>query len=105
MTALRPPVVNRGETFEQDLAAIHVNYPEIRSVVDELCDVLRDSWGVPHRPIANGTENVYAVRLDYPPHGSNGLGLFLVTYHATPEAFNKMSEPLRTYTLLSIVTR
>ena len=44
---------------------------------------------------------VYVTKLDYPPHGPEKLGVFLVTYHQTPPA-PSMSTPLYRYTLLTI---
>lgn len=49
-------------------------------------------------------DNVYVIRMDYPPHGSNGLGLFRVIYHATAPAPSP-TEPYRTITLLTISVR
>ena len=105
MTALRAPVVNRGNQFQRDVDALSKKYPDLEPVVREMADAMIDSWGIPHRPIGGPTPDLYAVRLDYPPHGSAGLGVFLLTYHATAEAHNKMRDPLRTYTLLSLVVR
>ena len=106
MSALRAPTVTQGPTFRDDVEALRNKYPEIDSVITELAEALTVSWHVPHRPIPNQSNpHVYGVALDYPPHGSSGIGVLLVTYHATPEAMNKMSEPLRRYTLLTLSDR
>lgn len=104
MSALRAPTVTLGDTFKADVAGLRQKYKEIDSVVEELTQTLTVAWNVPHRPI-EGQQNVYGVALDYPASGSAGIGALFVTYHASPEALNKMSDPLRKYTLLTIAER
>jgi hypothetical protein len=50
------------------------------------------------------TNDVYLHRLDYPPHGSAGQGLFIVTFHATRIA-PAPNTHYRTFTFLTIGER
>lgn len=88
------------------MACLRDKYPAIDSVIEELVDTLIVSWNVPHRPIhSQDGDDVYGAALDYPPHGSAGTGALFATYHATAEAQNKMTHPLREYTLLTLAER
>ena len=51
---------------------------------------------IPDRP------GFFATRVDYPPHGSAGLGVFLLTYEA-PDPTPHMREPYRTFTFHTLV--
>ena len=58
---------------------------------------------VPHRPVKIGG-NVFAIKADYPPLGSSGRGVFLVTYHHNGGRAQSgdVRTPGRVYTLLTI---
>lgn len=105
MSPLRAPVVNLGDTFKADAQALRSKYHDLDAVIDELRETLTVAWNVPHRAIEGQNPDVYGVALDYPPLASAGIGALFVTYHASAEAENKMAQPLRTYTLLSITER
>jgi hypothetical protein len=106
MGAMRAPSVIRAATFESDISALRSNYPQIDDAVGQLEADLQEAWAPPHIEVdALEFPGVYAVGLDYPPLGAQGTKKFLLIYHATAEARNKMSEPLRTYRLLSIAER
>jgi hypothetical protein len=106
VSALRAPTVTLGDTFKADVEALREKYKQIDAVIAEFSETMMVAWKVPHRPIpGQKVPNVYGAALDYPPSGSAGLGALFVVYHASPEAVNKMSDPLRKYTLLSITVR
>lgn len=106
MTALRAPVVNRTDSFKADVAALLGRFPLLDVVLEEIEDLLRSLWFVPHYPVDEDRyPGVYGVAVDYPPAGSDGLGVFFVTYHATSLTPNPMQHPLRVYTLLTITER
>ena len=106
MSALRAPTVSLGDTFKADVEALRGKYPEIDGVITEFVETLTVAWNVPHRAIEGQNDpNIYGAGLDYPPSGSAGIGALFVVYRASPEAVNKMSDPLRKYTLLSLTER
>jgi hypothetical protein len=106
MAALRAPVVVQSATFRADVEALRPKFTAINEAVADLVEVLTESWFVPHVAIAPKEHpDVCGVALDYRLSGAAGKGLFFVTYHAGPEAANKMRDPLRTYTLLTITER
>lgn len=104
MSALRAPTVDEGDTFKADVAALRGKYKDLDPVIEELKETLTVAWHVPHRPI-EGQKDIYGAAVDYLPAGSAGIGVLFVTYHASPEAVNKMSDPLRKYTLLTLTER
>lgn len=98
---LRADDVVRSESFNLDVATLLAGYPEIEKTVRALSDTL--ILNVPHRPIKVG-KNLFAIKVDYPPLGSSGRGLFLVTYHhngGVPQS-GDVSRPGRVYTFLTI---
>jgi hypothetical protein len=106
VSPLRAPTVTHGDTFRADVEALRGKYPEIDAIIAEFSETLTVAWNVPHRPIEGQNDpDIYGVALDYPPSGSAGIGALFVVYHASPEADNKMSDPLRKYTLLSLTER
>jgi hypothetical protein len=106
MAPMRAPRVERAPPFHEDLAALREKYSTINDVVDDLSETLTAVWRPPHTPVdPSSLPEIFAVNLDYPPSGAEGRGIFRITYHATPEVANKMSDPLRTYTLLTIQER
>lgn len=96
--------VERADSFTQDLVALRSKFPEIDSVIQDFEDALRLGHGLPHVPVS-GTASVYATLADYPPHGSAGLGVFLVTYHRQLHAYSPMQGPPATFSLLTITER
>ena len=104
MAAIWAPKVEVLSSFEQDVEALKLKYSEIEVVVADLVEFLTVAWNPPHVAVdAEKLPGVYTTQLDYPPHGSAGLTKFIVVYHASPQAANPMQEPLRRYTLLSLV--
>lgn len=100
--AVRVPTVDERPEFAAQCAALRGKYPEIDAVIEDFREILLLDYGVPHVPVdADGLARVYAVKRDYPPSGSNGRGVFLLTYHATERKLS-MSDPLCAYTLLTI---
>jgi|SRR3990172_6173375 len=106
MGALRAPKVIRTKTFDAHVAALLAKYERIEDAIESLVELLVGSWNAQHIPVdLEKHPGVYCVGVDYPALGDEGRGRFLAVYHATPEATNPMSEPLRTYTLLSLEAR
>ncbi len=104
MAAVRAPKVERLHAFDQDVQALRGKYPEIDAVVADLVEFLTIAWNPPHVAVdSKKLPGVYVTQLDYPPLGAGGIGRFVVVYHASPQASNPMQEPLRRYTLLSLV--
>src|SRR2546428_9382778 len=104
MAAMRGPEVVRDPAFDEDVARLRANYPEIDKVINDLANALEVSFQLPEMLIELKTPGAYAILVDYPPRGAAGLGQFLVVYHATdPE--RSMNRPYRTYTLLGIKDR
>jgi len=102
---VRASIVVRDPIFEVDVAEVRLKYPEIDAEIDELVEVLRFGYDVPHAPIDRSLlPNMYSIRLDYHPLGANGLGRFLVNYHAT-EPMMSMNRPYQTFTLLRLIER
>ena len=90
-------------SFESDLDGLHGNYPEVDAAVKTLTGVLILDYDLPEMPVDVG-DHVYAILLDYPPAGADGLQQFRVVYHATdPEP--SWTTPYRTFTLLMITDR
>jgi len=103
MPPMRGTVVKRSLPFISQLDQLLVDFPILERQIEELEDALRLDYDLNEFPIDAGLR-VYAIRVDYPPHGSAGRGRFLVTYHATdPEP--SMHQPYRTVTLLTIADR
>jgi hypothetical protein len=104
MCALRAPKVETTPSFDQDVAALQQKYPEIGSVVEELTEFLTIAWNPPHVAVdAAKLPGIYVTQLDYPPMGASGVSRFILVYHASPQSENPMQQPLRRYTLLSLV--
>lgn len=104
--ALRAPEIRTADSFQSDVEALRSRFPEIDAAIEEWLDALRGEWDIPHRAIDPQTHpGAYTANVDYPAGGSEGLGVFCVTYHATPRAGNPMQYPLRIYTVLSITLR
>ena len=101
---MRAPVVVRDETFKKDLAKLLTKYPELDKAIQENEYLLGLNYPLPHMPADTSSPKVYAVRIDYPPMGSRGIGRFLMTYHAT-DLTPHMQIPLQTFTLLTIAER
>lgn len=104
MGALRAPRVERLPAFDSDVQALKSKYPDIDAVVEELIAFLTIAWNPPHVAVDPKTlPGVYVTQLDYPPLGAEGMSKFVLVYRASPQSANPMSEPLRRYTLLSLV--
>jgi hypothetical protein len=102
MAAMRAPEVVEAESFIADLNALRKKFPEIDAVVANLRELLLLGYSLPHLLVdEDEIPGVYVTRLDYPPLGPAGLGLFLVTYHQTG-ATPSMATPLYRCTLLTI---
>ena len=94
-----------AHSFASDLEELRPGFPEIGEVVDELKNLLTLDYALPEVLVdPTNMPGVYSILLDYPPKGSAGLALFLVTYHATAVT-PSMIEVYRTYTLLTITLR
>ena len=90
-------------SFQSDLNELRGDYPEVDAAVKDLTDVLVLDYDLPEMPVDVG-DHVYAILLDYPPEGPEGLQQFRVVYHATdPEP--SWTTPYRTFTLLTITDR
>jgi hypothetical protein len=104
MCALRAPEIEQTETFLDDVDSLLATYPEIGAVVEELVEFLTLAWNPPHVAVdAEKSPGMYVTQLDYAPRGADGLARFILVYHASPPAQNPMQQPLRRYTLLSLV--
>jgi len=102
MAAMRAPEVVPADQFAADIEALRERFPEIAAVVADLRDLLLLGYHLPHVLISPDTlPGVYAVKLDYPPLGPAGHGVFLVIYHQT-DSTPSMVTPLYRCTLLSI---
>jgi hypothetical protein len=90
MVAMRASViVNRTKKFRVDVAGLAATYPHIEKAVVDAEDSLRLGYQLPHLPVDPMMPDVYAIRVDYPPLGSAGLGRFIAAYHGTkPSAVN-----------------
>lgn len=86
------------------MADLQGRYPEIDAAVRAFSDALEMDYVLPLFLVSGGTVGVYLHRVDYPPHGSAGLGKFIVTFHAT-EPRPSPGTPFRTFTLLTINER
>ena len=95
--------VVEDDTFQQSVDALRGQYPHIDSALTDLRELLRCDYQLPQIAVSKG-QNVYAVRMDYPALGANGVALFLVTYHATP-ARPGPGTPYKTITMLTISPR
>ncbi len=104
MSPIWAPKVGRLRSFDQDVDALREKYPAIDDVVEELADFLTIAWNPPHVGVDPTTlPGVYTTQLDYPAFGAGGLSKFIVVYHASAQAANPMQEPLRRYTLISLI--
>ena len=104
--ALRAAELRLEKQFEADREGLRAEYPQIEEAIDTLRDVLILGYDLPQIPVDTEAPNVFAIKVDYPPHGSQGLGQFIVTYHELLQqekhAANPMTVPLRVFTLLTI---
>lgn len=105
--AIRASKVDKSPKFQADLVALSGTYPKLGTVLDELADVLCLESSLPHFPVdpKKHGSRVHAIRVDYPPHGAQGSGLFVLVYHRTDPATPSPATPYRTYTLLRLSTR
>ena len=102
MAAMRAPEVKQSPSFAADLDQLRDRFPEIDAVIVDLRELLILGYYLPQILIdSESLPGVYAVKLDYPPHGPEGLGAFLVIYHKT-EPTPSMVAPLYQCTLLTI---
>jgi hypothetical protein len=104
MAAMRAPEVVLAKSFTADVEALRAEFPEIDGVVNDLRELLLLGYSLPHLlidPDQGELPGVYVTKLDYPPHGPDGLGVFLVTYHQSLPA-PSMTTPLYRYTLLTM---
>lgn len=99
MTPVWGARVARSGIFNSDLKALHKRYPKIGAVIDRWIDDLRLGYTLPEFLVDPQYPHVYAIRVDYPPLDARGLGLFLVTYHATDPKPPSMREPTRILTI------
>lgn len=104
MSPIWGSVSSRADSFNSDLDQLRPEYPLIDECVEELEEFLKLDYVIPEILVDRDTPNVYATKLDYPPLGSAGKSLFLVTYHATDPNPSPRT-PYRTFTFLSITER
>lgn len=106
MAAMRAPDVRNGVALERHIEDLRSRYPEIDGVLADVREALSYGDDLTHMPVdAVQFPGVYAVNANYTPLGADGRGRFRVTYHAGEPARNPMSEPCRTYTILTIKER
>jgi len=106
LAAVRTPALVESSGFKEAKRALAGEYREIDRVVSDLEDLIRCDYLLPAIQVdAKEMPNVYAIRMDYPPLGERGIGLFLVTYHATPRTPVHPVRPYRTFTMLTIEER
>ena len=99
---MRAPEVVQASSFTADLDALRPRFPEIDAVVADLRELLTLGYSLPHLLVDHEEiPGVYVTKLDYPPHGAAGLGVFLVTYHQT-DTTPSMRTALYQCTLLTI---
>jgi len=103
--AIRGSVAIRTETFKAQLDGLKEEYPQIEDPIAELEEFLCLDYDLPEiRVDPDSAPNVYAIKVDYPPKGSEGRSRFLVTYHGT-DPKPSLRDPYRTITLLTITER
>ncbi len=103
MAAMWASTVTLSEPFVADVESLRADFPDIDECVEDFGNVLRTYWTITHFPVdTDSLPNVFAEKIDYPPHGAEGAGLFLVTYHAADGNANPMQGPTRRFTLLSL---
>ena len=104
MPAMWAPKVERADSFNQDVRELETTYHDIESIVAELVEFLTLAWNPPHAAVdPKALPSFYTTQLDYPLLGPDGLRKFVVVYHASAQSANPMQEPLRRYTLLSLL--
>jgi len=94
--------VVRAEVFETQLESLASEYPSIRDQIAEVEDILRLGYHKGQDIPIPGLTNTYAILVDYQPAGAQGLNLFQVVYHATPEGPFNPVKPFKKYTLVGI---
>jgi hypothetical protein len=85
--------VKDSRSFKADRDALKAKgFPDIYDALEDFKAAL--PFGVPHVPVP-GQPDVYMAAVDYPPHGANGVGVFLVTYAMKGNAFTMLTVVLR----------
>jgi hypothetical protein len=101
--AMLAAVVNKSPTLSKLLDELRTEYPRIDAVLDEFCEALRLDYVLPFQRASDDRKDVYVHRMDYPPLGSAGQGLFLVLFHSPPSTPGR--GPYRTSTIIAILLR
>jgi hypothetical protein len=102
---MRGAEVDSALQFDAKVDALRTDFPAIDAAIDDLRDTLRLDYDLPEIPVnADRYPNVYLIRVDYPPLGSAGRGLFVVTYHTT-DSRPSPHDPYRTVTLIDLAVR
>ncbi len=102
--AMRAAEVIKTPYVDRQITELSQTYPAIGAAVNDFCEALRLDYILPFQKVTDDQKNVYVHRIDYPPLGKSGHGLFLAVFHATPST-PSMTVPYRTYTILSVTVR